>query len=67
MVSVELEGSYDATKWLLLEPENLGCELQIDQTLLNPLTDDSGMYQVVISNYTGFTQTLEKELLWELL
>ena len=60
VVSVELEGSYDATKRLLLEPEDLGCELQIDQMLLNPLTDDSGMYQVVIGNCTGFTQTLEK-------
>ena len=60
VVSVELEGSYDATKGLLPEPEDLGCELQTDQMLLNPLTDDSGMYQVVIGNCTGFTQTLEK-------
>ena len=60
VVSVELEGSYDATKRLLLEPEDLECELQTDHMLLNPLTDDSGIYQVVIGNCTGFTQTLEK-------
>ena len=56
---MELDGSYDATNRLLLEPKDLGCE-QIDQMLLNPITDDSGMYQVVIGNCTGFTQTLEK-------
>ena len=41
---MELEGSYDATN-RLLEPEDLGCELQIDQMLLNPITDDSDSNQ----------------------
>ena len=45
-----------------LEPEDLGCDLQIDQTLLTLLTDDSGIYQVVIGNCTGFTPTLDKAL-----
>ena len=62
MVSVELEGSFDATKQLLLEPEDLGCDLKIDQTLLTPPKDDSGIYQVVIGNCTEFTQTLDKAL-----
>ena len=59
LVSVELEGNFDAAKQLLLEPEDLGCDLQVEQTLLCPLGDNTGKYQVVIENCTGFTQNFE--------
>ena len=59
LVSVELEGNFDAAKQLLLEPEDLGCDLQMEQTLLCPLGNNTGTYQVVIENCTGFTQNLD--------
>ena len=59
LVSVELEGNFDATKQLLLEPEDLGCDLQVEQTLLCPRRGNTGTYQVVIENCTGFTQNFE--------
>ena len=59
LISVKLEGNFDATKHLLLEPEDLGCDLWMEQTLLSPLESSTGKYQVVIENCTGFTQNLD--------
>ena len=59
LVSVELEGNFDAAKQLLLEPEDLGCDWQMEQMLLCPLGNNTGTYQVVIENCTGFTQNLD--------
>ena len=56
---MKLEGNFDATKQLLLEPEDLGCDLRMEQTLLSPLESSIGKYQVVIENCTGFTQNLD--------
>ena len=56
---MELEGNFDAAKQMLLEPEDLGCDLQVEQTLLCPRRDNTGTYQVVIENCTGFTQNFE--------
>jgi len=60
LVSVELEGISDAVEPLLLEPEDLGCDLQMEQTLLSPLESSTATHQVVIENCTGFTQNLDK-------
>ena len=59
LVTVELEGNFDAAKQLLLEPEDLGYDLQMEQTLLCPLGNNTGTYQVVVENCTGFTQDLD--------
>ena len=55
---MELEGISDAVEPLLLQPEDLGCDLQMEQTLLSPLESDTGTYQAVVENCTGFTQNL---------
>ena len=52
LVSVKLEGNFDAAKQLLLEPEDLGCDLWMEQTLLSPFESNNGKYQVVIENCT---------------
>ena len=58
LVSVELEGNFDATKQLLLEPEDFQCDLQMEYYVC-PLRDNTGTYQVVIENCIGFTQNFE--------
>ena len=55
---VELEGRFDPAKQLLLESEDLGYDVQMEQILLTPL--EGGTYQVIIENCIGFTQTLDK-------
>lgn len=60
MVSVELDGSCDAAEQLLLESEDLDCDLQMEQTLLTPFKNGTSVYQVVIENCTGFSQILSK-------